>query len=283
MSTFKEYRQFIIHPTTEDVDRINEFTFNNYSKDWVINRGFLPVLRHISNDEFRIKLYFKKDGIQERRMMEEYCASYFSEKFDSLRHCITCGAITIPLENWVKSEDVIDCKSSSELEYLLIRNLTDDSYVGCSDGGVGLTMWLSHLRNRFNNWHKLVNDDILTVNYVDNGDEEDEISEEVQLLLDCVYELAQKHGLTPDYQRILKYIDEISIIDIDTSEKRTRKGKFLLNKQYYDESMEKNGPNRLVYTPEFMDRINGIWDFSNAGQTFVMPYHKSKTDSDKKK
>lgn len=175
ISTFKHYRHFIIHPTTDEVDRINEFTFKHYSKDWVLKRGFLPVLRFISDREFGIKIYYNGNKIQERRMMEEYCALYFVEKIDLLKHCNSCNAIRIPLSKWVKSEDVKDCKSSSELEFLFLRDFTDDTYVGCNDHGGGLTMYLSHLRRYFSHWHKLVNNDILTPDYVSKVEKEEEI------------------------------------------------------------------------------------------------------------
>jgi hypothetical protein len=106
----------------------------------------------------------------------------------------------------------------------------------------------------------------------------EEISGEVKLLLDRISELAKENAITPNYERILKYLQEISIIDFNDNEKRTRKAKYLLNKQIYDEAMEKNGPHPLVNTPEFMDKMNAIWDFSKAGQISVIPYHKGKTD-----
>ena len=93
-----------------------------------------------------------------------------------------------------------------------------------------------------------------------------------KLLLERVAQLAEENALTPNYDKISKYIKEFLIIDLDNDEKRTRKAKFVLNKQIYEEAIERNNGriNRLVYTPEVMDSRNAIWNFSRAEDCFVM-------------
>lgn len=106
-----------------------------------------------------------------------------------------------------------------------------------------------------------------------NASEQDKTNHplpEIQLLLKCVDKLSKQHCITPDYNKISEYIQSIPTIDFDDEEKRIRKAKYLLNKQIYEEYVKKNGQNRLNNTPEYMEKLNAIWDFSRAGKSFVM-------------
>lgn len=98
-------------------------------------------------------------------------------------------------------------------------------------------------------------------------------SDLIKLLYNCIDELSKENAITPHYERISMYIKDIKTIEIDTSEKRVRKAKFFLNKQIYEETIERNGPTSSFYTPEFMDKLNSIWNFSRAGQSFVTSTH----------
>lgn len=99
----------------------------------------------------------------------------------------------------------------------------------------------------------------------------DSISD-MQLLLNCIEKISRENAIGADYERINTYLRDIPPSEFDTEEKRIRKAKFVLNKQVYEKSMERNGPHPLMKTPEFMDAIGSIWNFSRAGQCFVMPH-----------
>ncbi len=105
-----------------------------------------------------------------------------------------------------------------------------------------------------------------------------DLPENVQLLLKHVAEIAEKNAITPHYDRIMKYIEEIPLTDIDNTEQQIRKAKFVLNKQLYEETIERHGPKAFTHTPEFMDKIGSIWNFSRAGETFVTNYRRGKSN-----
>lgn len=102
---------------------------------------------------------------------------------------------------------------------------------------------------------------------------------DVELLLKCVDKLSKQHAITPNYHKISEYIKSIPTTDFDDDEKRIKKAKFLLNKQIYETSMERNGPHPLMHTPEYMEKLNSIWDFSRAGQGFVMSLPRRRVET----
>lgn len=107
------------------------------------------------------------------------------------------------------------------------------------------------------------------------------LSENIELLLLSIKEISEDKAITPEYDRISTYIASFSATDIDDNEKRIKKAKYCLNKQIYEKSIESGNHNSLVYTPEYMERFNSVWNFSKAGQTFVMPFNKPKENLDK--
>ena len=96
-SSFRNYKHFIIHPTSKEVDEINEFTFQHYAKKWAYLHSFFPVVRIIEKDKLSIKIYYHKNHIHGRREMEDFCATYYREVFPELRYK-WCNVLKIPIE-----------------------------------------------------------------------------------------------------------------------------------------------------------------------------------------
>jgi len=165
-STFKNYKHFIIHPTSKEVDEINEFTFQHYAKKWAYLHSFFPVVRIIEEEKLSIKIYYHKNHIHGRREMEDFCATYYREVFPELRYK-WCNVLKIPIESEkdIFKKAIINSNSMKELEGIYINSLTDDSYVSCNEKEGGLNIGMLGVPWKFKDWNKLINEGYLAPEY----------------------------------------------------------------------------------------------------------------------
>jgi hypothetical protein len=169
MSTFAKAKQFLIHPTTKEVDEINDYTFLHYAKKWASHRNFFPVVRVIKNRELFVKLYYSEKLTYENRQLQEYCADYYREMFPKLSF-EECTYIGIPFKPTNSKQSILNSNSIHELEAIYLNTLEDDSYINCAepesnpDGG-GTTYYMTYLPRLFKHWDKLINEGYLEPEY----------------------------------------------------------------------------------------------------------------------
>ncbi len=161
---FKNFRHLIIHPTTKEVDEINDFIFNYCAKRWAANHSFFPVLRLIEADKISIKLYYDERHSSDHRQLEELSVTCYRELIEGFDYS-TCNIIRIPFSVEISKAEILKCNSMKELEKIFLDSLNDQSYVGCFLGEGGLTIGAGRVPRQFELWNSLIEQGYLEPEY----------------------------------------------------------------------------------------------------------------------
>jgi len=157
--TLKKYRYLIVHPSTKEVDEINDHSFHQYVRKWAYYHSFLPVLSKIQKDRIIIKLFYYENLRCDLRQIDEFCATFYREVFPNLIYS-KANFIHVPLKNKIEVNSILKCNSMKELESLYIDSLSDHNYVSG-----GTTYGVSHISRNFNRWSKLLDEGYLKPEY----------------------------------------------------------------------------------------------------------------------
>jgi hypothetical protein len=168
-----EYKELITKPVTERVRQINDFTLAYYAKKSILKYGFFFVLRKIEKDKIYIKLYFYKYKVmQSQRQIEDFSAAFYAYELNGLAYSC-CNIMNIHIDENVKPESILSCKTMEELEKLFLDASNGRNYVGINnlkgsldDGEGGLDVYsISFSYRSFKKWIQLLEDGYLDPDY----------------------------------------------------------------------------------------------------------------------